>query len=82
MADKDKKEPTITKESADDSVARKEKFVTDMTSLLKSQASVADAKEALRALQYELAAVSQQISDLQYVIAKIGQDLLAQLESK
>lgn len=64
------------------SIARREKFVADMTALLKAQATVDTVKAAAAALQQEMATVSQQIVDLQYAISKVGQDMVAMIEGK
>jgi hypothetical protein len=80
--DKVKSTEKITQDSSSEITQRKDNFVKEMTALLKSQASAADAAAALKALQQEMSTVAQQIADLQYVIAKIGQDLLVQLETK
>lgn len=64
------------------SIARREKFVTDMTALLKAQATVDTVKAAAAALQQEMATVHEQIRDLQYAISKVGQDMVAMIEGK
>lgn len=64
------------------SIARREKFVTDMTALLKAQATVDTVKAAAAALQQEMATVHEQIRDLQYAISKVGQDMVAMVEGK
>ncbi len=78
----DTKTTEVQDKDAAASIARREKFVADMTALLKAQATVDTVKAAATALQQEMATVHEQIRDLQYAISKVGQDMVAMVEGK